>query len=93
MKYIFQWIMAILLVVAIGVSCSDNNSSSDPVNPGQIQSIRTEPSISNEFRAAKEENVVQINIPQQGDYRLVYTTTPGTFELLFRLNGACSGDC
>ncbi|GAK58091.1 putative acylhydrolase [Candidatus Vecturithrix granuli] len=83
MKHILQWIIAILLVVVIGVSCNDD--SSDPVNPGQIQNIHTKAAISNEYFATKEDRTFQINIPQTGDYRLAYTTTSGTFELLFRL--------
>ncbi|MDY0096436.1 MAG: SGNH/GDSL hydrolase family protein [Candidatus Vecturithrix sp.] len=83
MKSISQWMIVILLVVVIGVSCNDD--ASDPVNPGQIQNIRTETAISSEFAAAKESRAFQVNIPQPGDYRLAYTTTPGNFEVLFRL--------
>ena len=78
----------LLLWFFMSISGCDDGGTSNPLSPGQIKSVQAGTAISEEFMAYKNTGSFKVNIPTSGDYLLQYTTTRGSFELIFRLTEA-----
>lgn len=87
MKWIV--IICVLTLCLIVVSCNQDSKdtpSTSLVSGGKIENFfRIGTGSSEQYIAYKEQESFLINIPVVGHYRMIYTTNPGDFELVFRV--------
>jgi len=77
--------MAMMLGVSSCNSGGDgDNSPTTPSVPDPFVSLQEEPEYTKNFWGTPIEHGFEANIPEAGDYRFVYTTNLGTFNLIFR---------
>lgn len=86
-------IVGVLALTSVFIisSCNQDNSGSltnpDPVVPDQVETFRDEQGSADGFWASLSGESLKVNIPNSGDYRLLYATNLGTSSLVFRVIG------
>lgn len=82
-------VLAVSTIVFVFIVNGCNSGSDGPTTPSipdQHENMKEEPAYSKDFWASAVEGSFKINIPRSGDYKVLYTTNIGSFEILFRLS-------
>lgn len=91
MKRMSAWVihvvMAVITMMLVVSSCNNDDGDSSPTTPSvpdPFVSLQEDSEYSKEFWGEPVDHGFEANIPEAGDYRFVYTTNLGTFNLMFR---------